>query len=104
MTLALQTLVTQTMLFELLQASGIRVRAATSRCAGPGGLRIVSIYPYRAHTAARPVGDGPRGRCYGPVNQCHITCHIRCDMLRVGKGYRVNAHRTTFSTHTLMLR
>ena len=29
---------------------------------------IVSIYPYRAHTAEEPVGDGPRERCYGPVN------------------------------------
>ena len=30
------------------------------------GKEIVSIYPYRAHTAKEPVGDGPRGRCYGP--------------------------------------
>ena len=31
-------------------------------------LGIVSIYPYRAHTAEELVGDGPRGRCYGPIN------------------------------------
>ena len=39
----------------------------TSRC-GSRRLGIVSIHPYRAHTAEEPVGDGPRGRCYGPVN------------------------------------
>jgi hypothetical protein len=34
----------------------------TSRC-GSRRLGIVIIYPYRAHTAEEPVGDGPRGRC-----------------------------------------
>ena len=35
-------------------------------------LGIVSIYPYRAHTAEEPVGSvtalGDDGRCYGIVN------------------------------------
>ena len=41
----------------------------TSRC-GSRRLGIVSTYPYRAHTAAEAVGDGPSvgPRCYGPVN------------------------------------
>ena len=46
----------------------------TSRC-GSRRLGIVSIYPYCAHTAEEPVGDGPRGRCYGPVNPGNIVCY-----------------------------
>ena len=48
---------------ELLQASG---------CAHYVEVWVqeawYSFYPYRAHTAEEPVGDGPRGRCYRPVN------------------------------------
>ena len=37
---------------------------------GPGGLVYsYSIYPYSAHTAEEPVGDGPRGRCYDLVKK-----------------------------------
>ena len=42
-------------------------RTTSSRC-GSRRLSIVNIYPYRAHTAEEPVGDGPRGRCSGIVN------------------------------------
>ena len=54
------------MLFELLQASRgcahyVEVWVQEARY-------IVSIYLFYAHTAEEPVGDGPRGRCYGPVN------------------------------------
>ena len=51
----------------------------TSRC-GSRRLGIVSIYPYRAHTAEEPVGYGPRGRCYGPVNPNPLS------RVRVGSG------------------
>ena len=44
----------------------------TSRC-GSRRLGIVSIYPYRAHTAEEPVGDGPRGRCYGLVEKLILS-------------------------------
>ena len=43
-----------------------------SRC-GSRRLGIVSIYPYRAHTAKEPVGDGPRGRCYGLVEKLILS-------------------------------
>ena len=64
---------------ELLQASG--GARTTSRC-GSRRLGIVSIYPYRAHTAEEPVGDGPRGRCYGPVNPVSLSAN------RVGRGLK----------------
>ena len=51
----------------------------TSRC-GSRRLGIVSIYPYRAHTAEEPVGDGPRGRWDGPVNPNSLSA------IRVGKA------------------
>ena len=53
-----------------------------------------TLYPYRAHTAEEPVGDGPRGRCYGPVNQCHI----RCDM--GGKGVKFGLTVTAYDFYS----
>ena len=50
---------------ELLQASGC---AHYVEVWVQEAWYIVTIYPYRAHTAEEPVGDSPRGRCYGPVN------------------------------------
>ena len=46
----------------------LRVKTSwLSNCVGPaGGVQ------YRAHTAEEPVDDGPRGRCYGPVNDLNI--------------------------------
>ena len=59
------------MLFELLQASGcahnVEVWAHARR------LGIVSTYPYRAHTAKDPVGDGPRGRRDGPEEKLLLS-------------------------------
>ena len=81
------------MLFELvLQASGRARKPAIypigTYVEGVGlhrRLGIVSIYPYRAHTAEEPVGDGPRGRCYGPVNPTSLE-EYTVVLFRVGKG------------------
>ena len=45
------------MLFELIPSVSGQGARTTSRC-GSRRLGIVSIYPYRAHTAKEPVGDG----------------------------------------------
>ena len=46
------------MLFELLQASGC-AHDVEDEVWVQESWYIVSIYPYRAHTAEEPVGDGP---------------------------------------------
>ena len=81
----------------------------TSRC-GSRRLGIDSIYPYRAHTAEEPVDDGPRGRCYGPVNSLHLRGEAGGKRVNVSalKGFQARFiprergffHLSTVSKHT----